>query len=117
MKKISYAESERMCEATFRGCGAWWHLYTAGKMSSILFVDDDDYRYAMNLLARCHKETGSITIVAFEIMSNHIHIVLCGSEHNARHLSIFFGGDSAGISQKEQRRGYEIIPDEPEICL
>ena len=52
MKKISYAESERMCEATFRGCGAWWHLYTAGKMSSILFVDDDDYRYAMNLLAR-----------------------------------------------------------------
>ena len=90
MKKISYAESERMCEATFRGCGAWWHLYTAGKMSSILFVDDDDYRYAMNLLARCHKETGSITIVAFEIMSNHIHIVLCGSEHNARHLFDLF---------------------------
>ena len=90
MKKISYAESERMCEATFRGCGAWWHLYTAGKMSSILFVDDDDYRYAMNLLARCHKETGSITIVAFEIMSNHIHIVLCGSEHNARRLFDLF---------------------------
>lgn len=79
-----------MCEATFRGCDAWWHLYTAGKMSSILFVDDDDYRYAMNLLARCHKETGSITIVAFEIMSNHIHIVLCGSEHNARHLFDLF---------------------------
>lgn len=90
MKKISYAESERMCEATFLGCDAWWHLYTAGKMSSILFVDDDDYRYAMNLLARCHKETGSITIVAFEIMSNHIHIVLCGSEHNARRLFDLF---------------------------
>lgn len=107
-----------MCEATFRGCDAWWHLYTAGKMSSILFVDDDDYRYAMNLLARCHKETGSITIVAFEIMSNHIHIVLCGSEHNARRLFDLFSAETLPVShKKEQRRGYEIIPDEPEICL
>ena len=69
-------------------------------MSSILFVDDDDYRYAMNLLARCHKETGSITIVAFEIMSNHIHIVFVEVNITQGIFSIFFGGDSAGISQK-----------------
>lgn len=81
MKRISYFESERMCEATFLSGGCWWHLYTPGNLTSLLFADDDDYRFAMNLTARCIAEFPALKVVAFEIMSNHLHIVLCGDKN------------------------------------
>lgn len=81
MKRISYYESERMCEATFLSGGCWWHLYTPGNLTSLLFADDDDYRFAMNLTARCIAEFPALKVVAFEIMSNHLHIVLCGDKN------------------------------------
>ncbi len=70
-----------MCEATFLNGGRWWHLYTPGNLTSIVFANDEDYRFAMNLMARCLAEFPEIKIVAFEIMSNHLHIVLCGDEN------------------------------------
>ena len=81
MKRISYIESERMCEATFLSGGRWWHLYTPGNLTSLLFANDDDYRFAMNLMVRCLTEFPTLAVIAFEIMSNHIHIVLSGDEH------------------------------------
>ena len=80
MKRISYIESERMCEATFLNEGRWWRLYTPGNLTSLIFASDDDYRFAMNLMARCLTEFPALKVVAFEIMSNHLHIVLCGDE-------------------------------------
>ena len=80
MKRISYIESERMCEATFLSGGRWWHLYTPGNLTSLVFAEDDDYRFAMNLMARCLAEFPTLAVIAFEIMSNHIHIVLSGDE-------------------------------------
>ena len=80
MKRISYIESERMCEATFLSGGRWWHLYTPGNLTSLVFANDDDYRFAMNLMARCLAEFPTLAVIAFEIMSNHIHIVLSGDE-------------------------------------
>ena len=81
MKRISYIESERMCEATFLSGGRWWHLHTPGNLTSLLFANDDDYRFAMNLMVRCLTEFPTLAVIAFEIMSNHIHIVLSGDEH------------------------------------
>ncbi len=81
MKRISYIESERMCEATFLSGGRWWHLYTPGNLTSLLFANDNDYRFAMNLMARCLAEFPTLSVITFEIMSNHIHIVLSGDEH------------------------------------
>ena len=81
MKRISYIESERMCEAAFLSGGRWWHLYTPGNLTSLVFANDDDYRFAMNLMVRCLTEFPTLAVIAFEIMSNHIHIVLSGDEH------------------------------------
>ena len=81
MKRISYIESERMCEATFLSGGRWWHLYTPGNLTSLVFANDNDYRFAMNLMARCLAEFPTLSVITFEIMSNHIHIVLSGDEH------------------------------------
>ena len=87
MKRISYIESERMCEATFLSGGRWWHLYTPGNLTSLLFASDDDYRFAMNLMARCLAEYPMLNVIAFEIMSNHIHMVLSGDENT---INVFF---------------------------
>ena len=70
-----------MCEATFLNGGRWWHLYTPGNLTSLVFASDDDYRFAMNLMARCLTEFPALKVVAFEIMSNHLHIVLRGDEN------------------------------------
>ena len=81
MKRISYIESERMCEVAFLSGGRWWHLYTPGNLTSLLFANDNDYRFAMNLMVRCLTEFPTLSVITFEIMSNHIHIVLSGDEH------------------------------------
>lgn len=90
MRRASYAESERICETTFANGCPWWHLYTPGIATSLLFVDADDYRYAINLLARCHKDIGTVITVAFEIMSNHIHLITSGKEDDVRHFFTLF---------------------------
>jgi len=84
MKRLPYADAEKKCEASFLGHGDWWHLYTPGNLTELLFRDDDDYRYVMNLMARCLAEVPGLAVVAFEVMSNHLHIVLCGSEVGTR---------------------------------
>lgn len=90
MKRASYAESERICETTFaKGC-PWWHLYTPGIDTPLLFADAEDFRYAINLLARCHKDIETVIIVAFEIMSNHVHLVVSGNEDDIRRFFNLF---------------------------
>lgn len=71
-------ESERVCEAVFLGGKEWWHLYTPGNLTTLLFKDNDDYRFVMNMIARCLSEFPALSAVAFEVMSNHIHMVLNG---------------------------------------
>jgi len=78
MTRMTFRESEQRCEQTFMAAGRWWHLYTSGKETPLIFKNDDDYRFVINLLARCAIEYPSIHIVAFEVMSNHIHIACCG---------------------------------------
>ena len=90
MKKYSFREAEAKCEATFSYTKHdWWHLYTLGKETSIIFSDDDDYRYSMNQMAKCSSEFPELAIVAFELMSNHLHIVLTGEE---KRVNDFFRG-------------------------
>lgn len=81
MRRISHIESERMCEAAFLKSGEWWHLYTPGNLTALIFTSNDGYRFAMNLMARCAAEFSTLKIAAFEIMSNHLHIVLCGDKN------------------------------------
>ena len=43
-----------------------------------MLLNDEDYRFAMNLLARCSVQFPNVKIVAFALMSNHIHLVISG---------------------------------------
>lgn len=80
MGRLNYGEAERYCQTTFDKSGNWYHLYTNGKEARSFLLDDDDFRFCVNLLARCAIVCRGMTIAAFAIMDNHIHIVVSGDK-------------------------------------
>ncbi len=80
----SFTEKENKCRRVFDWTlskyGGVWHLCTPGEKQSIIFESKDDYVCAMTLVAICAYDCPGVHIITFELMSNHVHFVLCGSE-------------------------------------
>ena len=89
MDRLTYRQKERQCEATFSLNGPFWHLCTPGQQTEILCESDTDYKFFVTLLAIAAALTG-VKIIAFEVMSNHIHVILSGQEANCRELFRYF---------------------------
>ena len=73
-------EKEAFCENSFLSSGPYWHLYTSGKQTKLVFRNDEDYAFGMNAIAQTSLEYSSVQILSFAIMSNHLHIVAGGLE-------------------------------------
>lgn len=77
MIRKTFSESESACEATFlRGGGRYWHAYTDGRRTELLFKDIEDYAFAMNVIAQAADVCNELKLMAFAVMSNHFHFVL-----------------------------------------
>ena len=63
------------CEGVFFANGPFFHIYTTPPEKDLLFVQDEDYREATNMLAFASEDSG-VRILAYAIMSNHLHIIL-----------------------------------------
>ena len=63
------------CEGVFFANGPFFHIYTTPPEKNLLFVQDEDYREATNMLAFASEDSG-VRILAYAIMSNHLHIIL-----------------------------------------
>ena len=85
----TYSQSERACEASFQKAGPFWHAYTSGKNTPILFVSREDLVFVMNVIAQAAhlftakfdeggKLVGGVLIITFEVMNNHFHFILAG---------------------------------------
>lgn len=103
MKLMRFAESEGACENTFVMSGKWWHLFTSGKLNSLIFTDAEIFCFAMNLFARCKLDFPELCIVSFVIMSNHIHIVIAGDEVR---ISSFFETFRRRLARFMRMHGY-----------
>ena len=99
----SYVEKERICEAAFRTCGPYWHAFTNGKETPVLFTTTTDLTFVMNVIAQaaymfrpCYspegEQTGGIIIIAFALMNNHFHFILAGERHMADDFFAFIRG-------------------------
>jgi hypothetical protein len=59
------SERERFCEASFRSEGQYWHAFTSGKDTSMIFATEDDFRFAMNIVALAAGQHPELKILAF----------------------------------------------------
>ena len=75
-----FADKERECEKIFDANGPFWHLYTDGSVMVDLFGCDEDFREGMIALAVCAVLFGEAELVTFELMNNHVHLVMRGSK-------------------------------------
>lgn len=67
--------------------GNLYHVCTEGLEQTTLMMDDEDYRVSWNYLALAAWRTG-VEIVAFVLMSNHIHELITCQDKQLPHLSI-----------------------------
>lgn len=81
----TFAQKQFECESIFNNLGVIFHLFTPCDME-ILFGDDDDLRFGVNLMAICNAHFSEIKILTFTIMNNHIHCVLAGREYRCREM-------------------------------
>ena len=92
MKEHSFFEKEDRCRKVFEWTvmmyGGVWHLCTPGEKQPIIFKRPEDYAFAMTLVAMCAYDCPNVQVITFEIMSNHVHFILCGSESD---VMAFFG--------------------------
>lgn len=79
-QSLSFAEKERVCEALFIQEGPFWHLCTDGTKMQNIFTSEADFDLGMNLLAVSACKNPKVRIVSFELMSNHVHKILCGQK-------------------------------------
>lgn len=77
-----FGDLERKCEATFANGGPFWHAYTSGKDTPLLFPDESALSYSMNIIAQAAFMHPDIVIVAFEVMNNHFHFVLSSEKES-----------------------------------
>ena len=82
----SFSAKENKCNLMFRwvldNFGGIWHLCTPGVGQPVIFHDKEAYVSMMNLIAICSHDCPDIQILTFEIMSNHLHMLLCGLKEN-----------------------------------
>lgn len=74
----SFAELERQCEEVFLLRGPFYHLCTPGEDTLILFETDEDFRFAMNLVALVTHLSPDVNIITFEVMDSHLHVIAEG---------------------------------------
>ena len=77
---LSFSDKERVCEYNFYIHEPFWHLYTDGTKMANIFTGDERKNKAMLNLAIAGRIIPDVQIITFEIMSNHIHLILRGQE-------------------------------------
>lgn len=60
-----------------------WHICTDGLEKNVIFKSDTDYIYGMNSIPVC-AAGNQVAILAFCLMSNHVHFIVHGEEDNCR---------------------------------
>lgn len=86
---LTFLEKERLCEREFEMNGPFWHLYTDGTQMENIFTSEEELDIGMVLLAVSCLLSPSVRLVTFQLMRNHIHLVLAGERQAC--LDLFSG--------------------------
>ena len=83
---MTFAEKERECERRFEEYGEFWHLYTDGRVMEDFLYTQEDFKNAMTSLAVSTVLFKKVRIITFELMTNHIHLILNGTAEDCMEL-------------------------------
>ena len=134
----NFNNQEAACSGVFEFLRPLWHLWTSEGLDIIL-PDKAAFEAAMTILAICANLSPGITVITYELMSNHLHMVISGPKDIIlkfftlfrRHLRRYLKGrglsvpDSFECSLREittldearnvitynNRNGYVVSPD------
>lgn len=79
---LSFSEKERICESIFISNGPYWHLYTDGTRMQNIFCCEEDFKTGMWCLATSLHLCKDVRALTFELMANHIHLIIAGQRDN-----------------------------------
>lgn len=74
----TFGDRETECERLFEEMGPFWHVYTDGTKMEDVFCQNEDLNMAMVALAVEEKLQTDVMLIAFEIMMNHVHLIMAG---------------------------------------
>ena len=77
---LSFSEKERICESIFAANGPYWHVYTDGTKMQNIFCCEEDFKTGMWCLAVALHLCKGVQMITFELMGNHIHLILAGAK-------------------------------------
>lgn len=77
---MKFVEKERNCETAFNEYAPFWHVYTDGRTMGDIFCTEEDFKIGMTVLAVCATVSSVIDIITFELMNNHLHLIMRGSQ-------------------------------------
>ena len=75
---LSFSEKERICESIYISHGPYWHVYTDGSRMQNIFCCDKDFMAGMWCLAAGVHLCKGVVMLTFELMTNHVHLILAG---------------------------------------
>ena len=79
---LSFSEKERICESVFDSNGPYWHLYTDGTLMQNIFCNEEDFKIGKWCLAAALHLCKLVRAITFELMANHIHLILAGEKED-----------------------------------
>lgn len=74
----NFYRQETECELIFKEMGDSYHLWTPENFP-LIFASEDDFKIGMGIIGLCSKLYPDVKIITFEIMSNHLHMVVAGA--------------------------------------
>ena len=83
---MTFNERERECQRVFDENGPFWHLYTDGTVMQNIFCSDEEMKKGMMALAVAAVLFGKVKLITFELMSNHVHMILSGTQDDCLEL-------------------------------
>lgn len=86
----TFREKEQHCLHSFMSSGPYWHVYTPGRQTGIIFKSEEDYSFAMNVMAQSALQYPGVKVISFAIMSNHVHILASGQIEEITEYFVFF---------------------------
>lgn len=99
----SFGEKERICELEFEKNGPFWHLFTDGTKMENIFCTKEAMKLGMMALAITAMLFSKVQIITFELMVNHIHLILSGKRDDCLEFFNLFRRRLMRLFQSEDR--------------